>query len=1103
MPERSLDQVIAHYQAAGQQVTMPTPVQPPMVTPHMAQRPPYIVPNAFQKTYAPGMGRTIEMYMSRGTSMGGMEQMAPPVTPQPIMAAPIPMAGLTPNPMFHDPFQARAQQQVGSLGTSAAAINRQWVAQSGQRWGGVVGGGLGAVGGGMIGGLGGAFTGETLGEMFGGWAGNVANAIPGVGHAMRGYNQLRWGGAMQDMAGANRLRQGMLGNVQMSGGGGDMMTGTGLSAQGALGMSQDFGRAKIPGMNRNDLVNLAGAAGETGFLDSATDIGQITKTVKGLARLMGEMAKLTGDPDFRNNLRNLQNLRNTGMTTDQSMEFMRNAPMMGRMAGSAGRAQAGANIGGAMFQQMGLTPGLGMQTGAATAGIVHRGMGGVSDIQRGMWGGESGISKHMTEMQAQFMGQTSKMLLPYLVDRDKDGKLSINEDRMKSFRSGEIGFQDMVQQGAANMGGLGLGGLQDLLMQAPELQTELGQKIGPMGGYVSMANMARKLQQEMPSLTLGGAAAQVAGGAQQGRMLHQFMTNPNVSKRLIQDINVQQKQLKDKGRRDALASQVGESTFSERRAAENKLFLDRGGESQDWSPLGVGRSAAQALFGGSQELEAFERTRDQEIEDSERTGLRRMIDRPGMRVSDKEVELADKRLSTGMKSALEQVEDPTTGVAAGQVSDAQRQAVFEWQGGATFGEYKSDTFGGSPVHSRGLQAIGDFLHGGSATVQESFQRRLEHVKATGTRLTETRKITEKQYEAGEQKMYKSMEEQFGDNYAQIIAAIKVRVIEYARAVGAGNTVGGMKMTKIRQIIQGVLKANSGGRMTSSQAAKWMEKNGDAMERWAIHWIDQAGDVNSKRALQQTERAQGMAKNAFNAEAAEQTQAELGKRANEKYFEMGLAAKNDGPTKPEEEGISALYSEEDASVRAAATLMGESSVGSTQENAALEAKMITLQKEMGPEKWARAKVLAKKLDPGQIDRMRQRVGGKIARGETTIEAHATSMEQGIHGEGKDKAMAYRTWAAKMEGNRRDAGTDGTTEVGEGAGLGTKESSKQVAILEEQKVMLKDMATNMNLAAKTWLEAAGGVKEAKLKAAAPRATSVAGHTIGGYIADAILG
>lgn len=1065
MPERTLDQVIAHYQGAGQQVAMPTPVPPPMVTPRMAQRPPYIVPNAFQSTQAPGMSRTIEHFMGAGTTMGMGPQMAPPVTPQPVMAAPIPMAGMTPNPIFHDPFQAMQQRNVMGLATTAGGINRQWVQQAGERWGGRIGAGVGAIGGAWAGGPWGALQGASLGEMFGGWAGGVMNDIPLVGWGMRTYNKLRWGGAMEQMAGANRLRQGMFGaNMQLTGAGANPLTG-GLGATGALQMSQAFGRANIPGMNRNDLINLAGAAGETGFLSDATSVEQITKTVKGLAKLMGEMAQLTGDPDFRNNLRQLANLRNAGMDTQQAMEFMRAAPMFGRMAGGAAQAQQGAQMGAAMFQAAGLTPALGMQMGMGTAGMVNRGMGGITATQRGLWGGQEGITQALTGMQAQFMGRTAEMLLPYLVEQGEGGQLQINQQRMRALRGGRIGFQQMMQQGAANIGQLGFGNVQELLMQAPELQAQLGQQLGPMGGMVTMANMARRLQQEMPGLTFGGAATTIAGGGREGmrmgRMLQQFAQNPEMARRLVEDINIQQRQIRARGRQTALAGQEEELGWFGRWREGNREEMRRAAARdpemrrmmQRWGMIEGGTA--------EQEMEAFERTQEQAAEEAERTGLRRLVHRPGARVSRREEELARGRM--GMAREIQMAggaQEAATGVAPGELTEAQEQAVARWRGGELF------------WGTRLLQP-GD--------VQRYRQRALGHIRQVGTRIREVRKGTEEQFGIAERGMRKSMEKQFGDKYHEILATIKTDVTAYARRVGSQEGIG-LRMSVIRGIIRkAVINV---GRFSKRDADRWMAKNGAAMERWAVRWIDQSGDKNAMRALQRTEGAMGLAENAFSAEAVEENEEELTKSLNETYYNMGLAAEEEAPSGEEEKGISALFEEEDPNVRAAATLIGQMGMGTDEEERALTTKLSRLRDSMGEARWARAQKIAKKLVPRQRERLRAQWGGKIARGEVSMEEYAQMWERGIRGEGKAAGLGRRTILARRTAARREAGKEEEpTEVGEGAGLRTRETEKQVAVLEEQKQMLQDMARNMNRAANALQKTSDNFAEAVLRGGVP--------------------
>ena len=246
---RSLDEIIAHYQQASQQLTMPTPTPPPVMVParQAFQPPPYMVPNAYQQTIAMGAPRTIEHFtQSQARTPMGPPPMTP-VPPPPMTPPPMAAMGIAQRPQFTDPYQARVGGALGSIQTGYEGIVNQRAQQAGGMVG-RVGGAIigGAVGAGAGGGAWGGIKGAAVGEMFGGMAGGMLNQVPGVGHALRGYQRLRWGGAMEQMASAGQMRQSTFGALNLGGEEGGL-GGQGMSATAAHRLTQSLGAGRHGG----------------------------------------------------------------------------------------------------------------------------------------------------------------------------------------------------------------------------------------------------------------------------------------------------------------------------------------------------------------------------------------------------------------------------------------------------------------------------------------------------------------------------------------------------------------------------------------------------------------------------------------------------------------------------------------------------------------------------------------------------------------------------------------------------------------------------------------------------------------------------------------
>ncbi len=780
---------------------------------------------------APGTGRTIEHYVR---SQARTPMAPPPITMPP--PTPPPMPGIAGQGQFTDSYQAGVMGGVSGLQTTYGGIANARGSQMGQN----IGGGLGAAAGGLIGakfgGAGGMAKGAVTGQFFGGLAGGALNEIPGIGHAMRGYQGMRWGGAMEQMAGANQLRTGTFGKLSMEGG--QMgQGGHGMSATAAHGLVQKLGTGKTGGFNKQDLTSLAGAAAETGFLDQAGNIEQIGKTVKSLAGIMGEMAKLTGDPDFRNNLRELARMRNMGLGSGQAMTVLREQRMYARMAGGMAPVQQGGQIGAAMFQQAGLTPGLGKQLGQGAAGIANLSMGGMSDIQRGLFGGTTGVTQTMAATQAQFMGETSKMILPYVVEKGTNGKLQINQERLEDVRSGRVGMQTVAARGQANMSGMGFSSMQDLLMEAPELQTQMGQQLGEIGTFTMIANQVREMQQSNPSLTLDASAAMVTGSRERGRVLANQMRNPKMLRKMQAQLDEQIRREKFTGRQQRL-NQLGQTPGVLGRMAEDTIAeLEAAGMADDpWDFTGSQRKAEQRM-------EAYKEAAAQQSAEDSAAGIQRVMFGPGMEFSEKERRLAVKRMGkvTGLGRKLEEGEAVAAGMggrpSGGRIGPRGRKEYDEY---SALGLNVRVGRGDKPARLlEGEKEAADVLAGRDKWYRGGpfdFEERIKSAELAGTddmegilrsevaaakeggaaiRDVQT-KFTDSQMRAGEKQIQKTLEKGLGTKKGRnALASIKASIMTYAREMGSEDR--GLDPREMRsRMVENLVKE---GGMTRKEAEK--------------------------------------------------------------------------------------------------------------------------------------------------------------------------------------------------------------------------------------------------------------------------------------------
>lgn len=518
------------------------------------------MPTPIQPNYALSPMNAQNMAMVGATPMG----MAMPMPPPPPPPSPMEQYMAAHASMF---MPASEAQRAYGLGASTPFLDpsRAGNAMAQRALGGqsTLGKGLSAVGTGMsfipgaqAVGMGLSFFGQQIG-----------NAITNNPLTRWGYQQM-YGQSIEDMTGAAQLQHGTVGNLQLTGGDAGL-GGAGMGMPGALRLAQRFrGQAQRwaqtnpetaeqmgggdaeEGARRYaaDLRRLTQMAGEHGLLDAATNINQIGDTVQKLFKVLGKMGEITGDPDFRNNIQKIAQMRQFGFTIDQAATATRQIMGYQRAGGMTAEQVLGAqNMGMQTFGQAGLAPGLGMVYGPQAMLQARQLAGAYTPMQEALLGGREGIAQRWTAQQAQFATGPMNLMMGAAMTGGPGGTIGLDAGKLGDMLGGGTTLAGMAGQSQANMMRIARQMAQqqgrpvqdvfvELMQRQPEIQSQMMQQLGPEGMRMlqmrTIASLAQPRQQGGMGLGLHTAAQLVArGDPQQAQMLTGMMTSPEFYER--------------------------------------------------------------------------------------------------------------------------------------------------------------------------------------------------------------------------------------------------------------------------------------------------------------------------------------------------------------------------------------------------------------------------------------------------------------------------------------------------------------------------------------------------------------------------------------------
>lgn len=571
MADDSIDDTIKRYEGVRQQMLAGSGIGSLQQQAYANIQQGYLTPQQAMMAGGQFSGLPPPAYMT-GPGMGMFRPATVPVPP-PVFAHP----GVT--SQFADSYEMSLIAQRQALtpmldpSTAISGFGRSQVNRFGAQWGGVLGG----VGGAMLGGVSGAGWGSAIGDMFGGALGR----LPVVGDALSwAAGSMNRDAAMQLSAGL-RTQYGTMGNISM--GQGDMgLGGRGMSAQAGVALAGRFknlAEQSKGAFNTNDLINVTSTAAEAGLLTNTTNVDAIFEQVNKIMGLVGQVARLTGDPNFRNNIRAMGEMVRNGYTMQDIPSVMAGMNMYSRMAGmTRGEAGVYGQQGAAMFSGAGLTTGLGQQFGIHAAGMANIAQGAFSPAMLNMLGGREGLTQRITASSAAFLTGAGNLLLPYLAQM-KEGKIGIDQERLTQLMSGEISLTNVIGQGTANLSDPRMA--QQLIIHQQELQDQMGKMAGPMGVQGLQLGIIQNLVNQ--GIDPETAAVQAAGGDKmQGSMLYQMYTDSGVRDKYRAQITEQRRRVGHEARLQAAARQAAEPGWWGRRYAE----AEKRGDAMEeyWTP---------------------------------------------------------------------------------------------------------------------------------------------------------------------------------------------------------------------------------------------------------------------------------------------------------------------------------------------------------------------------------------------------------------------------------------------------------------------------------------------------------------------------------------
>jgi hypothetical protein len=435
--------------------------------------------------------------------------------------------------------------------------------------------------------------------------------------------------------------------------------------------NRGFKRDTNNAFNRQDMMKITDLSSQVGLLDNAQGGDQIAREMGKIGRALASFMKVIEEPDVRKALQMMGNMRNMGMSLNETNAAAANARTFARMAGTTVQGVMQAGMQGAnVFQQYGMSGATGMNIGMAsvgTAGVLGTTM---DPRTLGLLGGREGMAQSLTNSAAQVSQITA--ILPGLLKTGKDGRLTVDKDAVNNLLTGQTDIQSLVRASAAKMTGVGAENfINQYSYRKSALQDEVMHSMGGQGGMMLPLILAKKMVDQGVTKDIGAALRSLGLDEKQAETGRQLLASGTIG-----DVMRQQE------RTATLEAQRG-------RAAKRE-GLEEAASQARWSGLGktaleVGAGAFGARTGAPLILGAA-----YGIQKGSRA-LGNIYDRLARENYGEDVDLEEQRIASGGGRVLRtyrpgELADPTgTKALRGQIQthagvlETERREYADWQ----------------------------------------------------------------------------------------------------------------------------------------------------------------------------------------------------------------------------------------------------------------------------------------------------------------------------------------------------------------------------------------------------------------------------------------
>lgn len=800
----------------------------------------------------------------------------------------------------------------------------------------------GAIGGGLLGsrfGPLGTMAGGFLGHSIGGFLGNMATG-PGVMDAARGRQ-------IQNMSAPWMVSGGILNPFTGQGMDREAGRATATGLRHLATRDYDFQRT---GFNTEDVMRITQLSSDQGLLTTARSPEDITRKVKEISKAVKTLVQITGDPDVRNAIASLGEMKNLGFVgTAGQAGAVANRAMFARMAGvSQGAMNDLYGMPGAMMaQQSGLAGATGYMagmTGGAMANIA-RSSGALDSLQMARAGGAQGLGQINAMAQLSSMNQDI-----YMAAALKKGAKGIDIDVDAYRRAQTMTISEVSNLAANNLRDLGKEGIFELRTRKQEFKDKLAQQMSPFEMSMNVVRQAQGLQRSVPGMNIGSAlfatARANAVGAGMGdeqaesaaRSLELQFTSREHWDGQIQQLKAQRRQLADQER-------------AKRDQFRTPGVLTRMGRSVDGFFNDVGDTIASPF-------NALSRRMDRASEDEAAMARGERIRRYGRSTiieneADREMALRALR-----GSAFQGPADGSNPLNSGAMSRMGNRI------GSFFG--LSSTSDANRIneiaHATRAHAFGHSF-GESFGDPSSSMRRVQDVAAVGAAMDRGATMI------GQRKAdtLKKLRGQSRVNFNTALMKASSKLHARAPTAGMIDSAGAMSESQIKA---SWIEALTDEGMNKADAEKYYETNREDLNALAAEEVMTWGAKSVKETMMKAKDAQEALGGISGASGRSSIEAEIKRRGAEtglgtNYNEQSLAA------------LKKVYTSHKADAVKLAGILSARGEGSAYNRKRGEKAMIEMAERMSPEEWDKVKDEANKIvrsaDPNALKALRQIVG----------------------------------------------------------------------------------------------------------------------------------